>query len=145
MDFPPCFNLFLCSHSLHWKVALWDLFYLQHFIYLTMGNPLYPDQPPAANATAGAWSVHNNAMTLWQRESTAIASLIMETILQSLDRVSSAWFFKLLRNRYNRNPQNFFLIMNREYDVPDTTTISAWIRQLQVNHERQIKCAGCCI
>jgi hypothetical protein len=111
-------------------------FILSPALYLLdYGQPFvpydHPGQPPAANATAGTWSAHNNAMNLWQRESTAIASL-METIFQSLDRVSSAWFFEPLRNRYNRNPENFFFIMNCEYGVPDTTTISEWIRQLQV-------------
>lgn len=65
----------------------------------------------------------------WNRESTAINSL-MAIIFQSLDRVSLAWFFEPLRNRYNRNPQNFFMVMNREYGVPDTEVISNWISSL---------------
>ncbi len=62
-------------------------------------------------------------------EHTTITSL-MDTIFQSLDRVSTAWFFQPLRNRFNREPVNFFLVMNREYGVPDTEVITRWFNLL---------------
>ena len=63
---------------------------------LDYGHPFvpydHPGQPPAPNAAQGAWSAHNNAMALWQRESSARSSL-MDIIFQSLDHVTLAWFF----------------------------------------------------
>jgi hypothetical protein len=38
--------------------------------------------------------------------------------------------FLPLRNMYNRDPANFFLVMNREYGIPDTEVISRWFNML---------------
>jgi hypothetical protein len=55
----------------------------------------------------------------------------MQNIFKSLDRVALSFFFNPLRNRYNMAPDNFFVVIHREYGVADTELVSRWISLLQ--------------
>lgn len=90
----------------------------------------HPGPGPAANAAGGTWKSYDLAMANWKLESQAISTL-MKSIFDSLDRLASSWFFDPLRNRYNMDPTNFFVVMQREYGVADPEVVSRWINQLQ--------------
>jgi hypothetical protein len=90
----------------------------------------HPGNIPNANAAVGAWKVYESSMQNWLRESSAIKNL-MSNIFKSLDRVALAWFFDPARNRYNMDPQNFFVIMLREYGLADTEVVTRWVTSLQ--------------
>jgi hypothetical protein len=83
--------------------------YLQDYGHPFVPFP-HPGPSPAANAAGGAWKVHDLAMENWKLESNAISTL-MKSIFDSQDRLASSWFFDPLRNRYNMDPANFFVVI----------------------------------
>lgn len=88
-----------------------------------------PGPTPANNAGAGTWEAHKIATANWRTESSAI-NAFMVAIFKFLDRNAIAWFFQPLRSRYNMDPANFILVMQREYGVPEVEVISRWISTL---------------
>lgn len=110
-------------------------FFLDPQLYaLDYGHAFVPFPPagpyPANNAGQQAWSAHKEMTSNRKLEITSINSL-MQNIFDSLDRVAKSFFFEPLRNRYNMAPDNFILVMTREYGIADTELISKWINTLQ--------------